>query len=52
MFSNDDFQTPKGKARKGLASVSVANGYLRIRIRIGRSYTSAKEQRRLPISFR
>ena len=35
MFSNDDFQTPKGKARKGLASVSVANGYLRLRIRIG-----------------
>lgn len=35
MFSNDDFQTPKVQARKGLASVSVANGYLRLRIRIG-----------------
>jgi len=35
MFSNDDFQSSQGKARKGLASVSVANGYLRIRIRVG-----------------
>ncbi len=35
MFSDDNFQSPQGKARKGLASVSVANGYLRIRIRVG-----------------
>jgi hypothetical protein len=35
MFSNDDFQTPQGKARKGLAAVSIANGCLRIRIGVG-----------------
>jgi integrase len=35
MFSNDDFESPQGKSRKGLAAVSAANGYLRIRIRVG-----------------
>jgi integrase len=34
MFTKNDVETSKGKKRKGLASISVANGYLRIRLRV------------------